>query len=166
MIVRLSKVLLVLLIGLYALIVGADNIVDYGVNFAFVQHVMAMDTIFPDNTLTWRAVTSPPLHHAAYGLIIASELLTALLCIAGAVRLWIARNASGKQFQWAKQLGIAGLVCGFGLWFFGFLTIGAEWFQMWQSEDWNGQQPAFRTVACIGLVLIFLNQRDDELEKA
>jgi len=165
MIVRLSKILLVLLIGLYALIVGADNIVDYGSNFAFVQHVMAMDTIFPDSTLTWRAVTWPPLHHATYGVIIAFELLAGLLCVAGAVRLWIARTASAERFQSAKQLAVAGLVCGFGLWFFGFLTIAGEWFLMWQSEDWNGQQSAFRAAASFGLVLIFLNQRDDDLEK-
>ncbi len=88
-----------------------------------------------------------------------------LLCVAGAVRLWIARTASAERFQSAKQLAVAGLVCGFGLWFFGFLTIAGEWFLMWQSEDWNGQQSAFRAAASFGLVLIFLNQRDDDLEK-
>lgn len=166
MIVRLCKILLVFLLGLYALIVGADNIVDYGSNFAFVQHVMAMDTIFPTSTLSWRAVTWPPLHHAAYGVIIGFELLTGVLCIAGAVWLWFARGATGERFQSAKQLAAAGLVCGFGLWFFGFLIVAAEWFQMWQSETWNAQQAAFRVLACFGLVLIFLNQRDDDLEKA
>ena len=166
MMVRLSKILLVLLIGLYALIVGADNIVDYGSNFTFVQHVMAMDTIFPDSTLRWRAVTWPPLHHAAYGIIIGVELLIGLLCIAGAVQLWLARGASAQRFQSAKQLAVAGLVCGIGLWFFGFLIVAAEWFLMWQSKEWNGQQAAFRVVACIGLVLIFLNQRDGDLGEA
>jgi predicted small integral membrane protein len=49
------------------------------------------------------------------------------------------------------------------LWFGGFLVVGGEWFQMWQSKTWNGQEAAFRFVACIGLVLIFLNQPDGEL---
>lgn len=48
-------------------------------------------------------------------------------------------------------------------WFAGFLVVGGEWFQMWQSKTWNGQEAAFRFVACIGLVLIFLNQPDGEL---
>jgi predicted small integral membrane protein len=164
MIARLSKALLVLLIGLFSLLVGVDNIIDYGTNYAFVAHVMTMDTVFPTTTLTWRAITSPALHHAAYAVIIASELLTGALCTWGAVRLWQARNQPAGYFNRAKDVAVAGLVCGFGLWFFGFLTVGGEWFQMWQSATWNGQEAAFRFIASIGLVLIFLNQRDGELE--
>lgn len=163
MIVRLSKTLLVLLVGLFALLVGVDNIIDYATNYAFVDHVMAMDTVFPDSTLKWRAITSPALHHAAYAVIIAIELATGVLCVAGAARLWNARGASARSFNAAKDVAVAGLVCGFALWFFGFLTVGGEWFQMWQSPTWNGQEAAFRFVACIGIVLIFLNQKDAEL---
>ena len=58
---------------------------------------------------------------------------------------------------------VAGLVLGMALWFFGFLTAGGEWFQMWQSKTWNGQEAAFRFIVTIGLVLIFLVQHDEEL---
>jgi predicted small integral membrane protein len=162
MIVRLAKILLVLMIGVFSLLVGLDNIIDYGTNFAFVQHVMSMDTVFPSNTLTWRAITSPFLHHAAYAFIISLELLTGVLCVLGAWRLWQAREQGGFAFDAAKPVAIAGLVSGFGLWFFGFMVVGGEWFQMWQSQTWNGQQAAFRFIACIGLVLIFLALKDDE----
>lgn len=163
MLVRAAKVLLVLMIGLFSLLVGVDNIVDYGTNLAFVQHVMSMDTVFPSSTLTWRAITSPVLQHLGYALIIAAEILAGVLCIAGARRLWLARHGSAREFNGAKDVAVAGLVTGFSLWFFGFMTVGGEWFQMWQSQTWNGQQAAFRFIACIGLVLIFLNQKDDEL---
>ena len=163
MIVRQAKILLVLLIGLFSLLVGVDNIVDYGTNYAFVQHVMSMDTVFPNSTLTWRAITSPALYHASYALIIAAELLTGVLCVFGAWRLWNARAYSAVEFNGAKDIAIAGLVCGFALWFFGFMAVGGEWFQMWQSQTWNGQEAAFRFIGCIGLVLIFLAQKDDEL---
>ena len=163
MLVRAAKVLLVLLIGLFSLLVGADNIVDYGTNYAFVQHVMSMDTVFPNSTLTWRAITSPALHHAAYAVIIAAELLTGVLCVLGAWRLWQARALSAPAFNAAKNTAIAGLVLGFALWFFGFMVVGGEWFQMWQSQTWNGQEAAFRFIGCIGLVLLFLAQKDDEL---
>ncbi|MFN3623699.1 MAG: DUF2165 family protein [Hyphomicrobium sp.] len=163
MLVRAAKVLLVLMIGLFSLLVGVDNIVDYGTNYAFVQHVMSMDTVFPSTTLTWRAITSPVLYHLGYALIIAAELLAGVLSIAGARRLWLARFSPAREFNAAKDVAIAGLVTGFALWFFGFLTIGGEWFQMWQSQTWNGQQAAFRFIVSIGLVLIFLNQKDDEL---
>ncbi len=163
MIVRLSKILLVLLIGLFSLLVGADNIVDYGTNYVFVEHVMAMDTVLPSTTLTWRAITSPTVDQLGYAVIIGLELLGGALCVAGAWRLWQARLADAVHFNAAKDLAVAGLVCGFALWFFGFMTIGGEWFQMWQSKIWNGQEAAFRFIACIGLVLIYLAQRDDEL---
>ena len=163
MLVRAAKILLVLMIGLFSLLVGVDNIIDYGTNFAFVQHVMSMDTVFPSTTLTWRAITSPVLYHIGYALIIAAELLAGVLCVFGARVLWRARHASARDFNASKDIAVAGLVAGFALWFFGFMTVGGEWFQMWQSQTWNGQQAAFRFITCIGIVLIFLNQKDDEL---
>ena len=163
MIVRSAKVLLVLLIGLFSLLVGIDNIIDYGTNYAFVQHVMSMDTIFPSSTLKWRAITSPTLYQAAYALIIAAELLTGVLCVLGAWRLWAARGDLAVEFNAAKDVAVAGLVLGFALWFFGFMVVGGEWFQMWQSQTWNGQEAAFRFIGCIGLVLLFLAQKDDEI---
>jgi predicted small integral membrane protein len=163
MVVRAAKVLLVLMIGLFSLLVGVDNIIDYGTNYAFVQHVMSMDTVFPSSTLTWRAITSPVLYHLFYALIIAAEIVTGLLCIVGARRLWAALDAPAATFNAAKDFAVAGLVSGFALWFFGFMVVGGEWFQMWQSQTWNGQQAAFRFIASIGLVLIFLNQKDEEL---
>lgn len=163
MIVRIAKVLLVTLIGLFSLLVGVDNIIDYGTNYAFVQHVMSMDTVFPNSTLTWRAITSPALQHAAYAGIIAAELLAGVLCLLGALKLWNARSYFAPEFNAAKGVAIAGLVLGFALWFFGFMVVGGEWFQMWQSQTWNGQEAAFRFIGCIAFVLIFLAQKDDEL---
>ena len=49
------------------------------------------------------------------------------------------------------------------LYFFGFLTVAAEWFQMWQAQSFNGQDAAFRLIACFGIALIFLCQREPEL---
>jgi predicted small integral membrane protein len=44
----------------------------------------------------------------------------------------------------------------------GFITIGGEWFAMWQSKTWNGLDPAFRnaTIAAFGLVLVHLQSRE------
>ncbi len=49
-----------------------------------------------------------------------------------------------------------GLTLGFLLWQVGFMTIGGEWFGMWQSQQWNGVPSAFRFVMVIAAVLIFL----------
>jgi predicted small integral membrane protein len=50
------------------------------------------------------------------------------------------------------------------LWFSGFITIGGEWFLMWQSDVWNGQQAAFRLVVIIGITLLYLIQPDGETD--
>ena len=42
------------------------------------------------------------------------------------------------------------------LWFGAFLLVGGEWFVMWQSETWNGQDAAFRMFAVVGLILLFV----------
>jgi Predicted small integral membrane protein (DUF2165) len=49
------------------------------------------------------------------------------------------------------------------VWFFGFMVVGGEWFSMWQSAMWNGQEAAFRFYMTILAVLIFVNQPDGEL---
>ncbi len=162
MIVRLSKAALTASVGAFALLVGADNVIDGGTNFAFVQHVLSMDTTFPGNALLGRAITSEWAHRAAFALIIASELAVGFLCMLGAWRLFAARARSASQFNAAKGPAIAGLAAGFALYFFGFLVVGGEWFQMWQSQTWNGQAAAFRFAASFGLVLIFVNQEDTD----
>ena len=43
-----------------------------------------------------------------------------------------------------------------GLPFIAFLTVGGEWFLMWQSPTWNAQDGAFRMFLAEGLILLLL----------
>ena len=106
MIARLSKALMCLCLALFAGLVAADNLADYGSNYAFVQHVLSMDTVFPGNRLSWRAIDNPVLWQVAYGAIIAAEALTGLLFAVAAVRLFAARKASTATFRRAKDWAI------------------------------------------------------------
>ncbi|MGA9895023.1 MAG: DUF2165 family protein, partial [Xanthobacteraceae bacterium] len=63
----------------------------------------------------------------------------------------------------AKVWAVAGLGTGFGVWFFGFLVIAGEYFAMWQSKAWNGQEAAFRITAVILAVLIYVSLPDEDL---
>ncbi|PSJ17592.1 DUF2165 family protein [Nitrosomonas supralitoralis] len=156
---RLSKIVMVLSFALYASLVVFNNLTDYNSNFFITVHVLLMDTTFPDNQGRWRAIESPFLHHAAYGLIIVTEILIAGLCWLGGLRLCQnIRNPS--SFNQAKSMAILGLTLGFFLWFTGFMAIGGEWFLMWQSEVANGQQAAFRLVMITAATLIYLTQPD------
>jgi len=163
-IVRLAKIAMVASIAAFATLVAFGNITDYGTNFVFVEHVLSMDSVFPNSSITYRAITSPALHHAAYWLIIAAEAGTAMMCWIGAIALLRARRAPAAAFNRAKAWSIAGLTLGFLVWQFGFMTIGGEWFGMWQSAKWNGVPSAFRFAIVIAAVLIFIAMRDEEID--
>src|SRR5690349_5464267 len=164
LILRLAKIAMVASIAAFATLVAFGNITDYGTNFVFVEHVLSMDSVFPNSSITYRAITSPALHHAAYWLIIAAEAATAAMCWIGAVALLRARRAPGAAFNRAKAWSIAGLTLGFLVWQFGFMTVGGEWFGMWQSAKWNGVPSAFRFAVVIIAVLIFVAMRDEEID--
>ena len=164
-VIRIAKIAMVAAIALFATIVAFGNITDYGTNLAFVQHVLSMDTIFERSTIRYRAITSPALHHAAYAVIIATEAATALLCWIGALALLRRLRADAGAFNRAKGLAVAGLTLGFLLWQVGFMTIGGEWFGMWQSKSWDGVPSAFRFVMVIMAVLIFVAMPDRELDR-
>ncbi|HKH80542.1 MAG TPA: DUF2165 domain-containing protein [Methylovirgula sp.] len=154
--VRTAKIFFVGFVGLLGLLTAIDNIIDYPTNFEVVRHVMSMDATPPGNRLMGRAITSETLHSLVYWIIIATELLYGSLCIFGALRLFGAQRSLARSFNSAKGAAVLGLAIGFTLYFFGFLVIGGEWFQMWRAGQWNMQEPAFRFIGCIGLVLVFL----------
>jgi predicted small integral membrane protein len=162
-ITRAAKIAMVAAIAALATLVAFGNITDYGTNFAFVEHVLSMDSVFPGSTIRYRAITNPALHHAAYVIIIAAEALTAAMCWIGAFSLLRRLRAPADAFNRTKALSIAGLTVGFLTWQFGFMTIGGEWFGMWMSSQWNGVPSAFRFAMAIIAVLIFVVMRDEEI---
>lgn len=163
--IRLSKALTVLAVGLFAALVAFGNITDYGTNFQFVRHVFMMDTIFPDATISYRAINVPIIHHIGYIGIISLETLTAILCLAGGLMLLKNANAAAPLFNQRKKLAVIGLTLGFLTWQVAFMSVGGEWFGMWMSKSWNGVPDAFRFFVTIILVLIYLIQRDGDLEE-
>jgi predicted small integral membrane protein len=154
MIIRLAKIAVAVAAGLLILLVALNNVFDYDTNYAVVQHILSMDEI-PASPLKWRALTSPALHGLFYALIIATEFASAALTLFGAWRLWRAR-ATAAGFERVKDAAVAGLSLGFLLYFFGFLAVGGEWFQMWRAGVYNMQEPAFRFIGSVGLALVFI----------
>ena len=160
---RLSKIVITGGLALWAFLVTLGNVTDYGSNWAFVRHVLAMDTVFPDSNLTWRAITSPAIQTAAYLAIIVTEGLLALAFLTATIRMSLRLRAPKEDFQRAKAGAAVGVLLGFGLFFIGFMAIGAEWFAMWQSSAWNGQDSAFQfymTVLAAG-IYVFLDTDGD-----
>jgi predicted small integral membrane protein len=160
---RVAKLVMVACLSAFAFIVAFDNVTDYDSNFEFVRHVLSMDTTFPGNAELYRAITQPVLWHLGYCAIIAGEGLTCVLLGIGAVALWRQRRADAAAFQAAKRFTVLGVTLAFLVWFLGFIVIGGEWFEMWQSQTWNGQQSAFRFYITALAVLLFVHQPDGEL---
>ena len=154
--IRLCQILFVFLIGAFAALVALNNLRDPQSNLRFVQHLMSMDTVFPDSRLKTRSIESPWLHRLFFGLIVATEGITAILCIAGAVALARTIGAPVADFHAAKSVAFAGLGLGFALWFGGFMVIGGQWFASWQSQEWNGRESAFMFYTAIGLAFLAL----------
>ncbi len=159
---RLCKIALTACSCAFLALVVFNNATDYGSNFLFIRHVLSMDTTFPGNSGLWRAVSSPAAWRIFYASIIAWEAVAGLLIGAGVLRLWGARGAPAAEWERAKSLAAVGLTASLIQWYFAFITVGGEWFLMWQSKSWNGQDAALRLFVIMGLSLVFLCARDRE----
>jgi predicted small integral membrane protein len=152
-----------LTLAVFALLVSFNNVVDYGSNYAFVQHTLSMDTVFPENTLKYRAILDPFTWRLVYGLIIFAEFLTGILLLIGTICL-LKNIHSPRAFTQAKNWIYLGCLIGLLLWFFGFIVVGGEWFCMWQSEKWNGVEAAFRFTMLILFTLLITAMPECEKE--
>jgi predicted small integral membrane protein len=164
--IRLVKTAMVASTALFALLVAYNNVADYGSNYAFVRHTLSMDTTFPDNALKGRAITSPVVWTLGYWAIILTEAATGLVLAFAAWRLMRAWRRPAAAFNAAKQYVAIGVGLGFLLWFTGFMVVGGEWFLMWQSKLWNGQEPAFRFYMTLLAVGIFVSLPDGDVTSA
>ncbi|HEY4459081.1 MAG TPA: DUF2165 domain-containing protein [Pseudonocardiaceae bacterium] len=150
--IRTVVALLALSTGLQMAFIAFGNITDFGTNQAFVVHVLAMDTTFESPHTMWRAITSTGVADAAYIAIIVWEVISAVVLIAAFVA-WVRGRTTAARHLWIT--GWLMWVLLFGL---GFIAIGGEWFEMWESSKWNGLQPALQNliIASVGLILTAL----------
>jgi len=75
-------------------------------------------------------------------------LIWALVAWVGALR------AGGGGYDRPRRLATLGWTMVLLLFGGGFIVIGGEWFAMWQSQDWNGLDPALQNVLIAGIALI------------
>lgn len=157
---RLLQALTLFSAGLFGLFVFAGNLMDYDSNFQFVRHVLSMDTTFEGNSLMWRAIESPIVHHIAYIGLIAAEGVFAALALIGSVKLFLLRDAGAAACNRARVWGYGAYGLGFLIWFVGFVVVGSEWFAMWQSSSWNGKETAMgiTTLWAAFAVLLAMNE--------
>ncbi len=174
MTLRTIKSALVFGVAIFYSFVVFNNITDYNSNYQFERHVMMMDSTFPGNHGMWRAINTPLWYTACYVSVIAWETLTMILCwlSASATRetrlAWlnaetVPRNARTMskpphQHKIMVSVSLVALALSLTMWLVVFLSVGGEWFLMWQSKSWNGQEVAFRMFTVVGIVLLVVAQ--------
>ncbi|HCT77824.1 MAG TPA: hypothetical protein DGG94_06530 [Micromonosporaceae bacterium] len=137
--------------ALYYALVAFGNITDFGTNQAFVDHVLEMDTTFKDPDVMWRHISNNTIANIAYFGVILWESLIAIVLGVAFVH-WLIRD-----YKIARRLSTLGWIMVLILFAGGFITIGGEWFQMWQSKTWNGLTPALQNVIIAGFGMILAN---------
>ncbi len=162
MTLRVAKMSLVFGVALFYSFVVFNNVTDYDSNYQFIRHVLMMDSTFAGNRGMWRALNYPAVHRLFYVSIITWEILTMILCWWGGLRLARTLRGTAAAFHSAKNVAIAALALSLLMWLVAFLSVGGEWFLMWQSKTWNGQDAAFRMFTVIGIVLLLVAQPDAE----
>jgi predicted small integral membrane protein len=150
--------------ALHMTLVVIGNLTDYDTNYAFVQHVLSMDTtnfganagtnLDPD--IMWRAITEPVAWNIAYIGIIVWESAAAIVLLIALVH-WVRAFVTRGPYDTAKALSSIGLVMIVILFFAGFIAIGGERFSMWRSMTWNGEDTAFRGTVLAALTLVLIH---------
>jgi predicted small integral membrane protein len=163
-ITRAAKTLLVAGIALFYTLVVLNNLTDFDSNYQFVHHVLSMDSTFPGNHGMWRALPSPAMQLVFCVSIIAWEIVTMVLLWWGVANLLRVLRRNVAAFQSAKRIPVMALTLSMLMWLVAFLSVGAEWFLMWQSHTWNGQEAAFRMFTVVGLVLLILLQPETDTQ--
>lgn len=159
---RTVKVLLILAVGIWGLIGALGNLGDWHGAVDKVKATTSMST-WQDGEQDWRATSNPIVIYLGAAMIPAAKLLSGILCVVGAWRMWSARTASDIAFEKAKTLALAG--CGIALLmlFAGWIIIADTWFQGWRSETLRNSAlgTAFRYAGFVGLISLFVAVRDD-----
>ncbi|HXI88149.1 MAG TPA: DUF2165 family protein [Parvularculaceae bacterium] len=160
--VRYLKAVLILFVGLQGLFYAVQNIVnlDQARQVVTVVVTMTNHSVYPHHF--GPSITAPALIWAVVWMIILGELLVGLLGLKGSYDLLAAARQSAEKFNASKSFAI--LSCGVSMiiWFGFFLALGGAYFEMWQTDiGVNSYRDAFMFAASAGVVMIFVNMRDD-----
>jgi predicted small integral membrane protein len=159
---RILKSALVLIIGLHALFYALQNIANLSAAHAALGYVLSNTehASYP-NTLFF-AVTDPILSWLALALVLIGEFAVGFFGIKGGWDLFKAKGKSAEEFHAAKKAGVIAAGLALLIWFGFFMTFGAAFFQMWQTEVGAGSmEGAFMYSVASVITMLFVCLTDD-----
>ena len=158
---RLVKIIMSGGLTLLCALIALGNILDPEPNLSFVRHVLSMDTIHARRLGSRRAM---PIRRCGGSLLAdrhrgGGRRRPLRL---GTVELTNARSRRRGPFRRPSASSISARVRYPHL-VVAATAVGGEWFAMWMSGTWNGQQAAFRIWVFILPVVIFVAEPEAEL---
>lgn len=160
MMLRYTKILMMLMVGLFALIAAFFNVLQMDSDLALVaQVVIGADA---SGIAGWQKIESPWLVKLCWSVIPISKALSGVLCLFCVSQMWLSRKLDMLSFQRSKQAGMAGCGVMLAMLFGVFILVSETWFQQWQTELGAGiLGAAERYIVSIGVVAFFVNLPDD-----
>ena len=155
---RVVTSLFILMVGAYYLVVGFDNITNptnpNASNWPFVQGVLSGDGVPADSGFEWRFIDATWFQAISYIMIMTLETITGIvLLVAGFKGLRGSHNAA--RWSSAQKWTFIGGFLGLGVFFFGFMVVGGNWFIMYLNSKWNGLEPAFQnSVMTVSMLIL------------
>lgn len=159
---RILKSLLVLAIGLHALFYALQNIANIAEAHGALAYVVsgADHQAYP-NTLFFHS-SNTAFSWAAIVAVLVGEFSVAVFGLKGAWDLYSARNGTAEQFHAAKKAGLWAAGLALLTWFGLFMTFGAAFFQMWQTDLGSGSmRGAFMYSMASAITMLFVYLTED-----
>ena len=159
---KILKILLVLAIGVHGLIYALQNLANLNEAHAAIGYVLSNTghEVYPDTMFF--AVTNPILHWCALWLVIVGEFAIGYFGIKGAWDMFAVRGGTAEQFHAAKSNGVVAAALALLVWFGFFMTFGAAFFQMWQTELGEGSmEGAFMYAMASAITMMFVYVTQD-----
>ena len=145
---KIIKIVLIMYFILMFFLFAINNTFDFNTNYQYIKHVLSMDTTSNQNSM--RAIHNPIIYLITYLAIIIWQYLIFFVGLTG-LRSYVKHNQI-YLINYALLMAIS-------LYFFGYLIIASEWFLMWQSKIWNGQNTAFQFTILFILLFIIVNSQ-------
>ncbi len=155
---RYLKTALALAVGLLASLWFANNLINWETAQSAVGYTLSQaDQAGYENHLV-PPITSSVAITVVLLAIVLGEGAAGCLGLAGAYRMWTARNGDEKAFAAAKRIAVLGCGTAVLVWFLLFQVLGGTLILMGQSEGARGAlDGAFRFASYSFLTLIYLS---------
>ena len=159
MTLRYTKMIMMLMIGLFGLTGASYNVMQMDSDLALVSQVVV--GAGASGIAEWQKIESQWLVTLCWSIIPIAKALTGLLCLLCVKQMWSARHSDLLAFQRSKGIGMAGCGIMLAMLFGVFILVSETWFQQWQTELGAGiLGAAHRYIISIGVVAFFVNLPD------